>query len=62
MVVNVIVHYCFTRVLLNAKMQKETETEETIDCLSLMAVQLGGAAPILKCSKFKLRLCGELHR
>ena len=33
------------RVLLHAKMLKETETEKTIDFLLLMAFQLGGFVP-----------------
>ena len=41
------VNYCSTRVLLYAKMLKETETEETIvfvTFLLLVAFQLGGEA------------------
>ena len=48
--INIIVEYCSTRVLLYAKMLKETETEEAIvflvTFLSLVAFQLeGGRAP-----------------
>ena len=46
--INIIVDYCCTRVLLYAKMLKETETEETIvffvTFFSLVAFQLGGGA------------------
>ena len=46
---NIFVNYCCTRLLLYAKMPKETETEETIvffvTCLSLVASQLGGGMP-----------------
>ena len=44
MVVNIIVTYCCTRVLLHAKMLEETESEETTDFLSLVAFRLGGGA------------------
>ena len=44
---NTIVNYCSTSVLLYAKMLKETEAEETtvafVTFLSLVAFQLGGA-------------------
>ena len=44
MVVNIIAKYCYTCVLLYAKMLKETKTKETIDVfvtfLSLMSFQL----------------------
>ena len=46
--INIIIDYCCTRVLLYAKMLKETE--ETIvffvTFLSLVAFQLGGAGPL----------------
>ena len=48
--INIIVNYCYTRVLLNAKMLKETETEETIrffvTVLSLVVFQWRGAGPL----------------
>ena len=47
--INIIVNYCCTRVLLYAKMPKETETEETIvffvTFLSLVAFQFGELEP-----------------
>ena len=45
MVVNTAVNYSCTRVLLHAKMLKETE--ETTDFLSSETFQLGGARPLL---------------
>ena len=44
MVVNIVVNYSCTRVLLHAKMLKKTE--KTIGFLSLVTFQLGGASPL----------------
>ena len=38
MVVNLIRNYCFTRVLLYAKMLKETEAKETISCFHIFVI------------------------
>ena len=49
LVVNIIVNYCCTRVLLHAKMLKETENEETIifvTLLSFVAFRLGDPCPL----------------
>ena len=46
LVVNIIVNYCFACVLLCAKVLKETETEETINLLSLVAFQLRRTGPL----------------
>ena len=49
-VLNIIVNYCGTRVLLYAKMLKETEIEKTtrffVMFLSLVAFQLRGRPPL----------------
>ena len=51
LVVNIIVNYCCARVLLYAKMLKETETEETrlfchIVIIGGISIRGGGAGPI----------------
>ena len=64
MVVTIIVNYCFKRLLLYAKMLKETKTKETtcffVTFLSLVAFQLrGGPGPL---TSLPLPMAKPMHK